>query len=114
MRLSEKDRGLMLDIRKHALEAKALVAGLNEAAYLKQSVVKRAAERIIEIIGEACRQVSQEGRESFPQIPFSSIVSMRHLLAHGYNSVDHKEIWVVLKKSIPELLQALDTGPDFS
>jgi uncharacterized protein with HEPN domain len=114
MRLSDKDKALLQDIRRFALEAKGFTAKVSEAAYAKDVVLQRASERSLEIIGEAARGLSQEALKAYLEVPFRDIVAMRHLLAHGYNKIDPLEVWKTLKKSVPSLLQALDKGPDIS
>jgi uncharacterized protein with HEPN domain len=104
MRLSDKDKALLQDIRRFALEAKGFTAKVSEAAYAKDVVLQRASER----------GLSQEALKAYLEVPFRDIVAMRHLLAHGYNKIDPLEVWKTLKKSVPSLLQALDKGPDIS
>lgn len=113
MQLSKKDQALLQDVRKFALEAKGFVAKMSETAYLKDLRTQRATERAIEIIGEASKNLSQSARELYPEVPFGAIIGMRNLMAHGYNKIDPKEIWKTVKKDIPALLQALDSGPKF-
>jgi uncharacterized protein with HEPN domain len=114
MPLAKKDRALLQDMRQYALEAKSFAGRKSEAAYMKDILAQRACERAIEVIGEAASHLSMEARELYPQIPFDAIIGMRNVLAHGYIKIDHHEIWKVLKHSIPDLLRALDKGPDIS
>jgi uncharacterized protein with HEPN domain len=113
MPLETRDRALLLDMRKAALEARSFVAKLSEAAFLKDLRTQRAVERALEIIGEAARGLSQEARETYPELPFRSIIGMRNLLAHEYGTVNPGQVWKTVKKSVPALLQALDSGPKF-
>jgi uncharacterized protein with HEPN domain len=66
-----------------------------------------AIERLLEIIGEAARAMSDAGRVSFPGVPWSDIVGLRTLLAHHYQRVDSAQVWVIANESVPELLRAL-------
>ena len=113
MPINKKDQALLQDVRKYALEAKGFVAKLSEAAYVKDLRTQRATERSIEIVGEASKNLSQDVRELYPDVPFGAIIGMRNLMAHGYGKIDPKEIWKTAKKDIPALLQALDSGPKF-
>ncbi len=76
--------------------------------YLEDSVLQAAVERKIEIIGEAARKVSDEFKESHPEIPWRKIVNQRHVLAHEYGVIDHRIIWNVIDESIPELIRMLE------
>jgi uncharacterized protein with HEPN domain len=50
--------------------------------YLDHPVIQAAAERKIEIIGEAARRVSEEFKKSHSEIPWRRIIGQRHILAH--------------------------------
>lgn len=113
MPIAKRDQALLQDVRKYALEAKVFVTKMSEASYLKDLRTQRATERAIEMVGEASKNLSQEARMLYPDVPFGAIIGMRNLMAHGYNKIDPLEIWKTVKKDIPALLQALDSGPKF-
>jgi len=57
----------------------------------------------IQIIGEATRRLSEQIRSSYPDIPWSAIIGMRHILVHDYFGVDLEEVWSTAEKDIPNL-----------
>ncbi len=61
----------------------------------------------IEIIGEAIRTISEEFRESYPEIPWEAISGTRNRLAHGYVEVDLDVIWTIVNKDLPKLIKQL-------
>ena len=62
----------------------------------------------IEIIGEAATKVTQETMKEYPEIPWSSIVAMRHRLIHGYYDIDLDRVWDTITSDIPPLISALE------
>ena len=42
----------------------------------------------IQIIGEAARALSEDLCARYPQVPWSQIVGMRHILVHDYFGID--------------------------
>ena len=58
-------------------------ASLNTDRKLALALVKD-----IEIIGEAAANVTPEGREILPDIPWNKIVGMRNRLIHAYFDID--------------------------
>ena len=62
-----------------------------------------AAERAVELIGEAAARLPAELRERHPQIPWREIISMRNRIVHGYDGVDSEILWDVLHTQAPEL-----------
>jgi uncharacterized protein with HEPN domain len=69
----------------------------------------------LQIIGEACRRLSDEFRVRHPEVPWRAIVGMRHHLVHGYFDVDPAIVWTAVTERVPELERqvraALDTDP---
>lgn len=63
--------------------------------------------RAIEVLGEAAGKVSQETRSIGVDVPWSSIVSMRNRLIHGYFDIDTEIVWKTMTNEIPALLPAL-------
>jgi len=54
-------------------------------------------------IGELTKQLSQEYKSEYNEIPWKKISGMRDIAAHGYNEMDDDIVWDVIKHSIPEL-----------
>ena len=44
--------------------------------------------RAIEVVGEAASKVTNETKDSAPDVPWMAIVGMRNRLIHGYFDVD--------------------------
>ncbi len=63
----------------------------------------------IQIIGEATRRLSEQIRSSYPDIPWSAIIGMRHILVHDYFGVDLEEVWSTAEKDIPNLKAKIKT-----
>ena len=59
--------------------------------------------RHLQIIGEASRALPQEVRDRSPQIPWSKIVGMRHVLVHDYFGIDTVAVWDAVERDLPEL-----------
>lgn len=59
--------------------------------------------RRLEIIGEAIRNLSEETKQKYPQVPWKDIVDTRNKLIHDYFGVDINLVWEMAKKDIPSL-----------
>jgi uncharacterized protein with HEPN domain len=90
--------------------------GLTEESFLANETCLRAFARSIEILGEAAKQLPDQFRESYPDIPWREIAGMRDRLIHAYFAVDYQLVWDVVENKIPELrgqlLQVLETEID--
>jgi uncharacterized protein with HEPN domain len=77
-------------------------------AFLKDAVLTRAFVRSLEIIGEAVKNLPQELREKYSDIPWKEITGMRDKLIHGYFGVNYKIVWKTIQQEIPELKEQVE------
>jgi len=66
-----------------------------------------AAERAIELIGEAASRLPEDLRERHNDIPWREIIGMRNRLIHGYDAVDYEIVWDVLANYVPVLVDKI-------
>ena len=72
-------------------------------------VVQAAAQRWLEIIGEAAARLTEEFKAEHPDVAWRDLVGMRNILAHGYFHVDRDVMWTAVTRDVPKLRSAL--GP---
>ena len=70
-------------------------------------VVQGAAQRWIEILGEAAAHVSDELKRSHPEVAWREVVGIRVILAHGYVHIDHDIVGDVVARDVPKLRHQL-------
>ena len=85
----------------------AVVEELGRGALDDDLVVRRAAERLVEIIGDATGRLSQEFRDRNPELPYLEAKALRNVLAHQYQRIDLDLLWSAIEVSIPELAESL-------
>lgn len=63
--------------------------------------------RLLEIIGEAANQVSDELQGQAPAIPWVVMVHMRNRLVHAYFAINLNIVWSTSTEDIPPLIAQL-------
>ncbi len=63
--------------------------------------------RHLQIIGEAVRALPEEVRDRAPEIPWSKIVGMRHILVHDYFEIDAPVVWEAIERDLPVLKDSI-------
>lgn len=59
--------------------------------------------KYVEVIGEAVYMLTKEFRDLHKEVNWRQIEKMRHVLVHGYYTVDPESLWETIEKDIPEL-----------
>lgn len=103
----KSDEARVWEMLRHADELALIAHGRSEEDIRRDPVLRRACERLIEIIGEASRHVSGDYRAKHPEIPWRAIEAQRHVLAHEYGEIDLTRIWRVVCEHVPELSRRL-------
>ena len=97
--------GHMLDA---AREAHAIVADMEKKRFDQDRILQLALTHLIEIIGEAARNVSASGRAAIPTVPWPDITGMRHRIVHDYRNVNTDRVWYTAVDDLPPLIEALE------
>lgn len=77
--------------------------GLTYDGLLTDPLRQRGIVRSIEIIGEATKNLSEDLKEQYPNIPWRLIAGSRDKLIHAYFEVDWRIVWNILQNEIPVL-----------
>jgi uncharacterized protein with HEPN domain len=96
------------DMLRFAGKVVAYTQGLDQAAFVANSVVYDATLRNLELIGEAATKIPADIRDAWPTIPWRQIIATRNRLIHGYLGIDDDTIWSIIETDIPALLVELE------
>ncbi len=108
MPLSESDLKHLWEMLDAAKRAREYTQGVTQQAYSSEVMRKDAVVRVIEIVGEAARRVSKEGKVEIPSVQWSAIIATRHIMAHEYDDVDYEQVWRIATIHIPALIAQLE------
>lgn len=92
---------------KHILDAiaeiESYLIGTEYEAFLKNSMMRFACIKQMEIIGEASDHVSDEIKTKFSEIEWTQIKGMRNIFVHEYFGIDTRLVWEIVKHDLPDL-----------
>lgn len=94
----------MLDFAQKAVR---FCKGKSRADLDNDEMLAIATIHLIEVIGEASRNISESFQEKYPEIPWQPITGTRNRLAHGYIDIDLDIIWTIVSKDLPSLIRQL-------
>ncbi|MGQ0843167.1 MAG: HepT-like ribonuclease domain-containing protein [Sporichthyaceae bacterium] len=100
------DRTRVLHLRE-AAQAVAYTAERSRQDLEEDELLMLALVKLVEIVGEAAKGVSDEFRLQFPGVAWSAAGRMRDRLVHHYFDVDLDVLWQTIREDLPALLAAV-------
>ncbi|MDF2957177.1 MAG: HEPN domain protein [Candidatus Alkanophagales archaeon MCA70_species_1] len=91
------------DILEAMTNAMEFTKDMSYDEFVKDTKTVYAVIRAIEIIGEAVKNIPEETRKKYPDIPWRSMAGMRDKVIHAYFGVKIERVWEVVKRDIPNL-----------
>ncbi len=95
------------DIIEAMKKIEEFVEGLTFEEFQKDDKTSSAVIRKFEILGEATKNISDDVRKKFSEIPWKEMAGMRDKLIHSYFGIDYKLVWSTIKNSIPKVKTVL-------
>jgi len=91
------------DILNTIDKAENFIEGMTYEEFIKDDKTVFAVIRALEIIGEAVKNIPDDVRKSYPEIPWRDIAGMRDKVIHGYFGVRLDIVWNTVKEELPSL-----------
>jgi uncharacterized protein with HEPN domain len=103
MREPIRDKARLEHILDHIDKAVEITGRVTFEDFKKDSIIRYALAKLIEIVGEASYKLTNQLREEHPEIEWRDIISMRHILVHGYYQTEDEFIWDTAVNDLPVL-----------
>ena len=108
MRERTRDKGRLEDILEHSLNVEKLIEGYSYDEFKADIRTYYAVMKNIEIVGEAVYMLTKGFKDNHPEVPWAIIQGMRHVLVHGYASVDSRTLYDTALVGIPEVRKQIE------
>ena len=97
------DKARLQHIYDAILEIESYTQDVEIEEFLRNSMMRFACIKQIEIIGEAGNHITKTTQLRFSEIEWGKIVSLRNIVIHEYFGIDFDVIWSVILSDIPDL-----------
>ena len=91
------------DIQESISKIEEYTKAVSRDDFLSNTQVQDAVLRRLEIMGEAVKNIPDEFKNRYPEIPWKKIAGMRDVLIHAYFGVNLDRVWKIIEENIPHL-----------
>ncbi len=96
-------RDYLCDILDSIEKIGRFVSGMGFEEFATDDKTCYAVARALEIIGEAAKNVPDDKRACYPEVPWRQVAGMRDKLSHAYFGVDMEVVWKTVEEDLPSL-----------
>jgi len=100
-------RQRLQDILDAIDEIERFTAGKSFERYAADALVRRAVERLVEIVSEATRHLPQSLKDDHPSVPWRQVADIGNVLRHAYDRLNDRRVWTVVTDDLAPLKQAV-------
>ncbi len=75
--------------------------------FLAEVIVQDAVLRNLQTLAESTKRLSDELKDSMPDIRWESVAGFRNLIVHDYLGVNAERVWEIVEQELPLLEKAL-------
>ncbi len=93
----------LLDILEYAELIENSTKNISKDKFIKNKDITDATIRRLEVIGEAVKNIPNNFRNQYPDIPWSKVAGLRDIIIHAYFKVDLDLTWEIIKDDLPKL-----------
>ncbi len=83
------------------------ISGQEYEEFIENTMAVDAVIRNLEIIGEAAKNIPENIRNQYTEIPWRRMVGLKNIVIHDYLGVDLSIVWRIITKNLPETKQLI-------
>jgi uncharacterized protein with HEPN domain len=107
------------DILDAIKDIEDFVSGKSFDDYRRDTMLRLAIERCVEIISEASRHVPADIKAKHPEVPWQNVADIGNVLRHVYRSIDLHIMWevatrhtITLRAAVEQMLRQIEPEED--
>lgn len=103
-----KDDGLYrIHIQECIARIESYTKGIDFEEFSKTPMIQDAVLRNLQIMAESTQRLSEEFKNTHPDVDWRKISGLRNILVHDYLGTDLETVWNILARDLPGLKKAL-------
>lgn len=75
--------------------------GIELTGFEDNQMLIDAVVRNFEIIGEASKNIPEEVKDNYPEVPWKKMYGLRNLISHEYFGIDNEMLYHIAKHNLP-------------
>jgi uncharacterized protein with HEPN domain len=112
--MNKRDKIILKKIVDEATTLEQMLQGIDETIFLSNEEKMRAVCMTLINIGELVKNLNNEFRQEYNQVPWKNIAGLRDVAAHGYFTLKMPDIWIYASMELPmyaaQIKGILETG----
>lgn len=108
--MTRGDEYRLADINDAAAKLATRISATDYQSWVANEDLRLVTERLVEIIGEAARAMTAEGRAAHPDVDWTGLIGLRNVLVHAYHRIQPDLLWQVASVDVPDIVAALQLG----
>ncbi|MFA4852686.1 MAG: DUF86 domain-containing protein [Bacteroidales bacterium] len=107
--MSKRDNFILLeDIAEAIVKVLKYTKTMNYKAFTADDKTQDAVYRNFEVIGEAANQISEDFKNTYPEIEWKKLSGIRNRIIHEYFGVDNEIIWNIIQSKLGDFKISID------
>lgn len=108
MREKVRDKGRLEDMLEYSGNVLLFIDGISYDDFVSDRIRYFAVMKNVEIVGEAAYMLTKDFKAKHPEVAWSVVQGMRHVLVHGYAHINSETLFDTATNGIPILHQQID------
>ncbi len=101
MRSNKGDKARLQHILDAIIEIENYLHDTDFSDFMKNSMMRFACVKQLEIIGEASNHISEDLKAKLTTVEWIQITGMRNIFVHEYFGIDSRLVWEIIKDDLP-------------
>ena len=106
--MERRDRIILQKVRGEIDIAQKMMGGCTLAQFKENEMLMRAVGMTVINIGELVKNLTEETRLNYPQIPWKAIAGFRDIAAHKYQTLRMEDVYETVVSDFPSLKEQLE------